>query len=101
MNKCKEFYKICKADGAIAGWVALLTSVFLIVASLFIPPTGQIHASVIQAVGELFAFAALFKLPNIIQSIADGKALTIQHGSTTVTVASKEENTEEEDGINS
>ena len=90
MNRVKEFYNICKADGAIAGWVSLLTSVFLIVTSFFIPPKGQIDPSVLQAVGELFAFAALFKLPNIIQSIADGKALTIQHGSTSVTVSSKE-----------
>ena len=96
MNRCKEFYKICKADGAIAGWLTLLTSVFLIITSLFIPPRGHIDPSVLQAVGELFAFATLFKLPNIIQSIADGKALTIQHGSTTVTVASRDEEEAEE-----
>ena len=95
MSKVKEFWNICKADGAIGGWICLLTSAFLLVTSLFMPPKGVIDSTVIAGVGELFAFAALFKLPNIIQSISDGKSVTVAHGSTSVTVASRDE--EEDD----
>lgn len=91
MDKVKKFWEICKQDGAIGGWITLLTSVFLLVASLFLPPRGQIDPSVLQGVAELGFFATLFKLPNIIQSISDGKSISVQHGSTSVTVASKDE----------
>lgn len=91
MEKLNQFWDICKQDRAAGGWLALLTSVFLLVTSLFLPPKGEIDPSVLQGVSLLFAFATLFKLPNIIQSIADGKSLTVQHGNTSVTVASREE----------
>ena len=96
MSKFKQFWNICKADGAIGGWICMLTAVFLLITSLFIPPLGIIDSSVIAGVGELFAFAALFKLPNIIQSISDGKSVTVAHGSTSVTVASRDEEDETE-----
>lgn len=91
MSKVKEFWNICKTDGAIGGWICMLTAVFLLITSLFIPPKGLIDSSVIAGVGELFAFAALFKLPNIIQSISDGKSVTVAHNGTSVTVASRDE----------
>lgn len=83
-------------DGAIAGWITLLVSVGLLIASFVVPPLGVISPSVLQGVAELFAFATLFKLPNIIQSISDGKQVTLQHGSTTVTVGSREGEENEE-----
>ena len=91
MDKVKKFWEICRRDGAIGGWLTLVTSIFLLVTSLFLPPKGQIDPSVLQGVAELGFFATLFKLPNIIQSISDGKSISVQHGSTSVTVASKEE----------
>ena len=91
MNKVKQFYAICKADGAVGGWVCLLTAAVLLVTSLFMPPRGVIDSTVIAGVGELFAFAALFRLPNIIQSISDGKSVTVAHNGTSVTVASRDE----------
>ena len=97
MSRTKQFIDICKADGAIAGWLCLLASVFMLIASLFIPPHGVIDASVIAGVGELMGFGALFKLPNIIQSIADGKSVTLSHGNTSVTVASRDEEEEKQD----
>ena len=100
MNKIKIFLEVCRADGAIAGWITLLVSVGLLIASFIVPPTGVIDSSVLRGVGELFAFATLFKLPNIIQSISDGKQVTLQHGSTTVTVGSRDEEGEEEKGDN-
>ena len=95
MNKIKIFWDICKLDGAIAGWITLLVSAGLLIASFIVPPLGIINPSVLQGVAELFAFATLFRLPNIIQSISDGKQVTLQHGSTTVTVGSREEEEEE------
>ena len=97
MNKrLKIFWEICRMDGAIAGWITLLVSVGLLIASFVVPPLGVISPSVLQGVAELFAFATLFKLPNIIQSISDGKQVTLQHGSTTVTVGSREGEENEE-----
>lgn len=95
MSKVKEFWNICKADGAIAGYITLIVAVGLLIASFIVPPTGVIDSSVLRGVAELFAFATLFKLPNIIQSISDGKQLTLAHGETTVTVSSRDG--EEED----
>lgn len=46
----------------IAGWVfwtSLTVSIGLLVAGFLVPPPGIIHPSVLTAVGELFAFAAL------------------------------------------
>lgn len=97
MNKVKKFWEIAKADGAIGGWITLLTSVFLLITSLFLPPKGQIDPSVLQGVAELGFFATLFKLPQIIQSIADGKSLTLQHGETSVTVTSRDEDEQEKE----
>jgi len=50
-NKCKE----CK----VAFCVCLVISIGLIIGGFFCPPQGQIDGSVLKAVGELFAFAAL------------------------------------------
>lgn len=97
MKNIKEYWNICKADGAVGGWICLLTSAFLLVASLFIPPQGIIDSSVIAGVGELLGFAALFKLPNIIQSINDGKSITLSHGNTTVTVTGRDEDNNEKE----
>lgn len=46
----------------IAGWVfwtTLTVAIGLFVGGFFVPPTGIIDGSVLTAVGELFAFAAL------------------------------------------
>lgn len=89
-SKLHKFYEIAKADGAIAGYITLIVSVGLLITSFIVPPTGVIDGSVLRGVAELFAFATLFKLPNIIQSISDGKQVTLAHGETTVTVSSRD-----------
>lgn len=43
----------------IAFLVCLAVSIALIVGGFFVPPKGVIDGSVLKAVGELFAFAAL------------------------------------------
>jgi len=95
MKRLRQFWEICKADGAAGGWLTLVASVFLLITSLFLPPRGQIDPSVLQGVAELGFFATLFKLPNIIKSITDGKSLTLQHGNTSATITSKEEEEKE------
>lgn len=64
--------------------VCLAVSATLIVAGFLVPPTGVIDPSVLTAVGELFAFAALSQLPFV---IASGKGITLNHGATSISIA--------------
>lgn len=66
-------------------WIALIASIVLLVASFFAPPVGVISSSVLTAVGELFAFAALGLLPSV---ISEGRTARIQRGDTSVTIGS-------------
>lgn len=64
-------------------WLCMVTSIGLFVASLFIPPQGEIDPSVLQAVGWIFAFAGLFELR---EAIREGLGFKLTHGKTTVEV---------------
>lgn len=94
-NKLKTFLEVCKEEGALSGWICLLISVVLLIASFLLPPMGQIDPSVLQAVAELGFFMVIFKLPNIISSIKDGHSVTIKKGETEFTVSATKEETEE------
>ena len=91
----KKFWQICIDDGALGGWFCLITSIILILTAFFVPPLAYIDGSVLMAVGELFAFGALFKLPNIIKSIKDGKSLRMSKGGFEVEVKSEKEKKDE------
>ena len=67
----------------IASAVLSFISVGLIVASFIVPPMGVVDGSVLAAVGEIFAFAALFAAWEAIDKGIDAK---ITHGNTTVTL---------------
>lgn len=67
----------------VLGFVAVV----LIIAGFFVPPMGIIDGSVIKAVGELFAFAALFEVPHCI-IIAKDKNISIKHNNTEVKIDS-------------
>lgn len=54
------------------------TSALMLIVSMFIPPRGIIDSSVIAAVGEIFAFAALFKAGEAIDRGIDAKITTAQ-----------------------
>lgn len=97
MSKVKKFWEIAKADGAISGYICLLTSVGLLIASFCVPPVGEINSSVLRGVSELFAFATLFQLKGIIASIKDGHSLKLSAGGVDVTV-STDENKQEKEG---
>lgn len=64
-------------------WLCTVTSIGLFVASLCIPPQGEIHPSVLQAVGWIFGFAALFELR---EALREGLGFKLTHGQTTVEV---------------
>lgn len=58
-------------------------SIFLIVASFFVPPLGIIDPSIFVAVGELFGFAALWELHVAVRRGLDAK---ISHNSTSISL---------------
>jgi len=75
--------------------ISLTVSVVLIVAGFCVPPTGVIDPTVLTAVGELFAFAALGEFPMVIRY---GKSAKISKGNTTVTVEGRKPEDVEQTG---
>ena len=67
----------------IAAAVLSFIAVALIVGSFFVPPMGVVDGSVLAAVGELFAFAALFALWEAVDKGIDAK---VTHGDTTIAI---------------
>lgn len=68
---------------SISFWVCLCTSLVLIALGFLVPPVGDIHPSVLTAVGELFGFATLAIVADAIKFGYDAK---ITHGNTTVQI---------------
>lgn len=73
--------------------ICLAVSVGLIVASFVTPPMWLIDGSVLAAVGELFAFAALAE---IMAAIERGHTASITHGNTTIEIRKQEGEDKEE-----
>lgn len=90
MSKIRDIYRICEENGAVGAWLCLLTSISLLIGSAIVPPLFVVDASILAAVGELFAFATLWKLPNIIGSIKDGKSLVLKKGETEIKISDNE-----------
>lgn len=63
--------------------ITLLLSIVLIVVSFIIPPMGVIDASILTAVGELFAFAALGE---VCAAIERGKTVSLSKNDVNLTV---------------
>jgi hypothetical protein len=89
----KEIYEKCILNNL---WFKVLSaiSVVLIIISFILPPTGEIHPSVMAAVGEIFAFAAL---GTVIHAIDKDKTISMTHGDTTITVNGKTYKLEEKE----
>lgn len=68
-------------------WVALGISVCLMVVGFLLPPTGVIDPSVLTAVGELFAFAALGVIPS---AIKEGRSIKVTKGDASIEVGADE-----------
>lgn len=63
-------------------------AIILIIASWCVPPMGVIDGSVLAAVGEIFAFAALGA---VIKAIDKGLDAKVTHGQTSVTIGQFDE----------
>ena len=82
----KEFY--CKYIlHNIPFYVLSLISVGLIIASFIVPPQGIVDPSVLAAVGELFAFSALY---TVILAIERGTPARIRHKDVEIKVGETE-----------
>ena len=68
---------------SISFWVCLCTSLVLIALGFLVPPMGDIHPSVLTAVGELFGFATL---AIVADAVKFGYEAKITHGNTTVQI---------------
>lgn len=90
----KYFRDVIVAD--IGFHILTTVSIFLIVASFFVPPIGVIDSSIFMAVGELFGFAALWELH---VAVRRGTKASVTHGSTTIEINKKIEE-EKESNIN-
>lgn len=77
-----------------AFWVCLMLSISLIVAGFIVPPLGDIHGSVLTAVGLLFAFATLFEVHIAMKKGIDAR---LRHGNTELSVGDLNDNTQNED----
>lgn len=81
-----------------AFWVCLMLSISLIVAGFIVPPLGDIHGSVLTAVGLLFAFATLFEVHIAMKKGIDAR---LRHGNTELSVGDLNDNIQNEDnGLN-
>lgn len=64
-------------------WICLILSIALIVTAFFVPPTAVIDGSVIAAVGEIFAFAALGQ---VAAAIEKGRNVKVSKGNVSMSV---------------
>lgn len=69
----------------------VLVSAGLIIASFITPPMWIIDGSILAAVGELFAFAALGE---VAAAIERGHSASISHGNTTIEIKKEDEEDE-------
>ena len=81
-NSTKEAVKECVLHNA---WFIFfsIVAIGLIIGSFFVPPMGFIDGSVLAAVGEIFAFAAL---GTVIKAIDKGVDAKVQHNNTSLTI---------------
>lgn len=86
-----KILKMAWDDCAIGGWISFVVMIFLMIFGFFSPPQGIIDGSVLLAASELLAFGVLFKIPNMIKSIKDGRSLRIHHNNTDVELNSEKD----------
>ena len=64
-------------------WIFGLATITLFTASFIVPPTGEIHASILRAGALLLAFATLAEAR---EAIREGLGVKLTHGQTTVEI---------------
>ena len=68
-------------------WVCLIVTLVLMLLGFYLPPTGEISPSVLEAVGWLFGFAALAKLCDTVNvAVKAGYDAKVQHGDTKIEI---------------
>lgn len=75
--------------GSTPFWVCLCVSITLLVFGAIVPPMGIIDGSLLTAVGELFAFAALWAAFVAIEKGIDAK---VTHGNTSIQIGDLNDN---------
>ena len=75
-------------------YINLTVSLCLIIGGFLVPPVGIIDGSVLTAVCELLAFAALAQVPEVMKAVRNGKSITFTKGDLSVGVSSEVENSE-------
>ena len=88
----KEFYRNYLSTNLFF-WLFSGIGLLLIIIAFFIPPAAQIHQSVLYAVAEINAFAALGA---VIKAIDKGNSATFHHNDTEITINSNEDEEEGE-----
>ena len=89
----REFYKNYLSNNLFF-WLFSGIGLLLIIIAFFIPPTAYIEQSVLYAVAEINAFAALGA---VIKAIDKGSSATFHHNGTEVTINSNEDDKEEDE----
>lgn len=84
--------KIFKNVKKIPFFICLSFSIILIVVSFIMPPAGKIDSSVIQAVAEIFAFAALYV---VIEGMHRGSDVSISKGDVSVQINNPDDKDED------
>lgn len=86
----KKFYNQYCASNT---WFHILTgfSIILLIASWLAPPTGVIDSSVLAAIGEIFAFAAL---GTVIKAIDKGVDAKMTKGDTSIEIINDDKDNE-------
>lgn len=97
MSDIKETFNKCVFHNIYFSILSLI-SICLIVISFFLPPQGVIDPSVMAAVGEIFAFAAL---GTVIKAIDKDKSISMKHGETEITINGRKYRLETPEEINS
>lgn len=72
-----------RTSTTIALWVCVVCALGLFIASFCVPPTGEIHPSVLKAGGIIFAIMALVIAR---EAIMEGMGVKLTYGNTTVEV---------------
>ena len=72
--------------GEIINFVCFGVSVGLVIWGFLIPPTGEIHNSVLIGVGELGFFSTINKIPDFIKALKGGASLELNKGNTHIKI---------------
>lgn len=77
-------------------YICLICSIILLGTSFVLPPTGIIHPSTMEGVGELFAFATL---GTVIEAIGRGVDAKLTHGKTEINLTNPDPENEKSDNL--